>query len=318
MLKVYADSDKTNGADLLALLGKASGLGLALTGDTVEIRSRGRDEGVPSATLRARLIRIIKDKVRHAHVDPDCTPIFKFGTFGLTQNLCVVNVVSIEGTVPGLGVGIAIHEIWENYISWSGGEQGLYGPAHSEALAVERVVVQELTGRTGGRVAASTFEHEGGSRYVLDMETYFVVLTPKDAKNLRSPLTGRICDRTTTWSGTLTGLPGGRIPVGLLTDVVARLEADRSATACLVPVRDSAASDAAQAEREAVARANAVRNALSVAFDEDDYTDDDGEEVSCNRSHGQGSNLGARRSWTDAAVSGSSPGVRVEIHAPTG
>src|ERR1022692_1246876 len=117
------------------------------------------------------------DEAKAARVHVDATAI-DFGKFADWQLPNVGNAIGVNAGAPGIGTGVAIHEIWENCISRTSSGQGLYGPAHRLALGVEAIVTEQITGRAGGRVAAAAFSDNDVSHYLLDYLGYFVVLTP--------------------------------------------------------------------------------------------------------------------------------------------
>ena len=317
MIEVQGEELRIN--QLLALLGSAAGLVLVADQGPTTIRITIAKElelgPKTSAALRARLKEMITDNVRAARMNLTSGAIL-FGVFGNLQLLNVATSVSVENDAPGMGIAIAVHEIWENYISRTGdNSQTPYGPAHRSALDVERVVVQELTGRTGGRVAAGTFKADGGDGYVLDYESYFLVLTPRPSTEWQEKgrLAAQVHGRSEPSSRSLTDVFGGqRVGQDRIAEVVGWLKDKRQATARVTGLRTAQDAETASAQR-----ADAVRNAITVALKADSYAEDTGIELKEARSKGAGADLGARRAWTSSVDQVTDvPGVRIDIYSP--
>jgi len=128
---------------LCSQLGSASGLTLTADPDgRVEAERTGAEPR--SARLRAALEEMAAEHLRTAQVRLSEGTAIHFGVFGQTQTLNVRTVRCIEQGAPGIGLAVAIHEIWENYRAWQFSGRGKYGPAHASAVELEGVVGLEL------------------------------------------------------------------------------------------------------------------------------------------------------------------------------
>jgi hypothetical protein len=113
--------------------------------------------------------------------------------------------------------------------------------------------------------------------------------------------------------GTRARTPVRRLDPGLAAEVVKRLQDEPKTTARITGLRTAdEPGDVSQL------RAKAVRNAITVALDEDGYVvGTDGIEVSYDDDKGDGSDLGARRAWVSPVDEvGALRGVRIDLQAP--
>jgi hypothetical protein len=293
---------------LTTLLGGAAALTLAVEdGELTETAAAG----VPSsARLREVLRTMMAAPDQSAQVDVDATAI-ALGRYAAWQELNVVNCVSVDAGADGLGVLIAIHEIYENYVAPPGAPGHAYGPAHAAALVVEGEVAAQLRGQAGTRVAASQWGGVEALAFALDYADYYAVLTGAR----QQPLTGAYRARTQLHEARLPDVtPGVRVSADRLDEFVQRLEGEGSATARVTGERTGA-----EGSDQAAGRAAAVRSALIVALDQDDYADRDGTgiELHEDRLKGAGADLGSRRPWAGGEmVVPANPGVRVTITRP--
>ncbi|MFE2754501.1 hypothetical protein ACFXGA_21135 [Actinosynnema sp. NPDC059335] len=301
-------------ASLLALLGDAAGLALD-GGDPV---TATRADGEPrSPRLRAALEEMAAEPRRTARVAVSGQRNVHFGIFGSSQRLNVVNLLGVEEDVPGLGVVIAIHEVWENYRAWrSDGRLGEYGPAHAAALELEAPVGHELIGGAGGRVAAASTGTWRAPAYVLDLQDRFVVLDARPDVEVAAHGLFRASVRDRVPCGTVD--IDGAFPVGrrvgqdVVRDAAELLRENPAATARVTALHTD--GEPADTSRQ---RAEAVRNALVVALDEDGYAEGSGILLDEVRAKGVGADLGARRSWVDPGrVRNATPGIRVAVATP--
>lgn len=301
-------------ASLLALLGDAAGLVLD-GGDPV---TATRADGEPrSPRLRAALEEMVAEPRRTARIAVTGQRNVHFGIFGSSQKLNVVNLAGVEEDVPGLGIVIAIHEMWENYRAWrSDGEVDRYGPAHAAALELEGVVGRELTGRPGGRVAAVATGTWRVPAYVLDLQDRFVVLAarPEAEAAAHGLFHASVRDRVACGTVDLDGaLPvGQRVGQDAVREAADLLVENPAATARVTALHT--ADESAEVSRQ---RAEAVRNALVVALDEDGYAEATGILLDEVRAKGVGADLGARRSWVNPErVRNPTPGIRIDVATP--
>jgi len=310
--------DELKVASMLGVLGGAAGLVLSAEDETVSVVGEVPLAGGMSAQLRARLREMIADGVRTARVDVDAAAM-DFGKFADWQLVNVVNAAGMNAGAPGIGTGVMIHEIWENYVSRANVGQSPYGPAHRLALGVERIVAGDITGRVGGRVAVAAFRVGQVAHYVLDYDGYFVDLTPRPKTEWpeHGKYTAQFRDRQEILAVTigLNGVAlGERIGPDRITEVIECLEEHQPATARVTGLRTGA-----EGQEAAGQRADAVRNAVIVALDEDDYADRNGTgiEVGEVSSKGAGADLGARRAWTSSTGDvADAPGARISIQSP--
>jgi hypothetical protein len=319
VINVRGDALKVD--SLLGLLGGAAGLELSVQDGPVSIVSEQPLGPGMSAELRARLREMIDEQVKAARVDVDTTGI-DFGKFGNWQILNAVNAVGVNAGAAGIGTAIAIHEIWENYASrtGNGNDQGQYGPAHRLALGVEAIVAAQLTARPGGRVAAAAFRVQNAGNYLLDYDGYFVHLVPRPQPEwpAHGKYAAQFRGRQEILAATidLAGItPGHRISPGLVETVVEFMGQHENSTARVTGLRTGA-----EPEQDALLRSAAVRSALIVAMDEDDYAERDGTgiELGEDQSKGPGADLGARRPWTSPAGDiATAPGARISVQSPT-
>ncbi len=305
MLKVRGDKLTVQG--LLEMLSEAASLKLSVSGTEVTVPRQA------SSHLQRHLSTIISDPLRVAQVDVN-TGRIHFGAFGEWQTLNAVNAMGIEQGAPGLGVAVAIHEIWENYISRdSGNKRGKYGPAHKAALAAERAVATELTGQEGGRAAAATVGEGATEGYILDYESYFLVLTARQEDQWPSGrFNAEVRDRVERESFDIDQLAAGkRVDPARIGNIIGLLREDPTATARITGERTED-----QALEMAALRATAMRNAIIVGLDSDESYELDGIELSSEVSS-PGANLGARRAWIDPEDSvADNPGASVTVEAP--
>ena len=307
MLEISGDGLKVQ--QLVQMLQTAATPAMAVANDFVEFSGRS------SKRLHECLVDIIESR-RTAQVNVDYgRPL---GHFGECQSLNVTDALLINAGAPGMGVAIAIHEIWENFYAWSNGpsfgQMGKYGPAHAAALKVEGEIAQELTGEEGSRVASVTVGDGDATGFVLDYKGYFLVLKPTPKEQWATGrFTAAITERKEGASLDINGVTAGvRVSPTLIADVARELTEHPTATA---EVYGMLATD--KDGENAQARALAVRNAISVALDEDSYAGATGVEVGEVRSQGQGADLGARRAWTSTANGvDEATTVRVEIWEP--
>jgi len=295
-------------ANLLKLLSKAASAELSVFAETVSFESGSSDR------LRTCLRQMVDDERKSAQVDVNYTS--PFGIFGQWQKLNVPDVLGIEEGAPGMGTAIAIHEIWENYAARNNDDElRQYGPAHAAALEVEGVIAAQLTDRQGSRVASVAVGDGANRGFILDYEDYFLVLKSKPANQwANGRFTAEFADREEKSSTEIDGITAGlRVAQELVEDVVQELKEKPRATAQLTGLR-------LENEGEEIARqrAQAVRSAIIVALDEDDYAYDQGIELDEVRSKGQGADLGARRPWASPQTEVTdNTKVRVQIFEPS-
>lgn len=314
MLKIGGDPAVAR--ELITMLEEAAALGALQPppqpGEAVKL-SKKRS----SPTLHRCLRAIIEDRSRHAQVTIATGSAIHFGTFNEWQNLNVANAVHVNRGAPGMGVVIAFHEIWENYISRDGAnKRGKYGPAHTSALAVERDIASELSGEGGGRVAAVETGEGKGQGWVLDYETYFLVLTARPEGQWGSGrFDAAIRERADVSEFAIRGLTAGqRVGADRLDEVLTTLREHRQATAKITGQRTGAEEPAL-----AVQRATAVRSAIVVTLNPDraEYGDEQGTVTLGRDEDSPGSTLGALRAWAGPEqVVDAAPGVTVEISEP--
>jgi hypothetical protein len=323
------------------MLQTAATIGVLQPGSRVQPVQAGEEH--TSGTLHRCLMTIINDLSRHARVRLTAGQIH-FGVFGDWQALNAVNALRVNEDAPGMGVAIAFHEIWENYASRNDrNERGRYGPAHASALAMERDIATELTGREGGRVAAvprvrkaegaeeaeKGMEGEGEKSskaeeveepqaveeveqgWVLDYEDYFLVLTtrPVDQRD-NGRFDAAIREREHIADEVVDGLTAGqRVAADRISGFLDTLREHPEATAKVSGQR-TADEDPALAGL----RATAVRSALAHGLDpEEDYA---AQENSITLARGDDT-LGSLRVWAGPEeVVGASPGARIEIDEP--
>lgn len=337
---LYIDGQGNGAAvqDLLAMLQTAATIGALQPGSQVQPVQAGEEH--TSGTLHRCLLAIINDLSRHARVRLTAGQIH-FGVFGDWQALNAVNALRVNEGAPGMGVAIAFHEIWENYVSRNDrNERGRYGPAHASALAVERDIATELTGREGGRVAAvprvrkaeGAGEGEKGEEgqksskaeeveepaaeeveqgWVLDYEDYFLVLTtrPEDQRD-NGRFDAAIRERERIADEVVDGLTAGqRVAADRISGVLDTLREHPEATAKVSGQRTADENPAL-----AGLRATAVRSALAHGLDpEEDYA---AQENSITLARGDDT-LGSLRVWVGPEeVVEASPGARIEIDEP--
>ncbi len=311
MLEIRGDVTRINA--LLTLLGNAAGLTLTMSGSKVTITG---ETGPPrSAALRDSLRTMTGADPRTAKIDVDLVSM-PFGVFGLYQKLNVIDAVGFEATAPGFGSVVAIHEIWENYSAWTMTGQTKYGPAHALALGLEQEVAQQLTGWRGGRCAAARFRITDDNRegFILDYETYFAITTPKPQSEWGTGRYGAAYhDRHELRVEVVAGLaPGERVAAERIMALAEYLEGHRRATIEVVGQRTSG-----EQRDQAVLRARAVRAALTVALDEDEYAADAGIELDYDRAKGPGADLARYRAWASSQDEiADNPGVRIKISEP--
>jgi len=297
--------DQLRAQQLVELLRAAAVPGLVLQSGYVRL------DGDTSDRLGACLREIIASD-RAAQVDVNYT--LPLGHFRDWQGLNVPDAVRINADAQGMGVAIAIHEIWENYISRTGtGKLGRYGPAHAAALLVEAEVAKELSGNEGSRVAAVQIGDGKAASFVLDYEQYFLMLNRREPDDDPAQFSAAVKERRHVETIDIEGVAAGvRVDPGLVDTVITKLNKRPAATA---QVTGLLADD--QDAEPARGRAQAVRSAIIVALDADGYASDDGILLDEVDSRGEGADLGARRAWTSAAagVDGAST-VRVEIWEP--
>lgn len=304
-------------AALLELLGNAAGLTLDMAGNQVKVT--GETDNPRSVVLRESLRTMTGADPRTGRVDVELVGM-PFGVFGKYQKLNVVDAVGFEATAPGFGTVVAIHEIWENYSSWTATGQTKYGPAHAQALEKEKEVAQQLTTWPGGRVAAARFEggiiddHREG--FVLDYETYFAVTTPKpkhDWGNGRYAATYH--DRRELRAEVVSGVaPGERVAAERIAALVQYLTQKEHKRSTIEVIGQRTADEG---HDRAVLRAKSMRAALTVALDEDEYAEDTGIGTEYDRSKGPGADLAHFRAWVSAEDQvADDPGVRVRVSEP--
>lgn len=306
MLRIQGNPEVQRG--LAKLLDDAAALGELRLGEPVTVAHRS------SATLHRCLTTIIDDPVRNSQVNVD-TVKFDFGNFGEWQLLNVVNAIHIDRGAPGMGVAIAVHEIWENYISRDeSGKRGPYGPAHERALAVERDVASELTGRPGGRVAAITLGKDAVNGWVLDYEDYFLVLTRRPENDWP---TGRLAasfrDRQFIDDYSIGSITAGqRVPADRLGDVLQALRDNPKASARVNGQRTEGEEPAL-----AVLRATAMRSAIVIALDPEQQYADNGSVELARDARSPGTTLGALPAWTGREeIAEADAGATVVIERP--
>jgi len=293
--------------NLLALLSKAASVELSVFGENVNIETDSSDR------LRASLKQMVAAVRKSSQVDVNYT--LPFGIFGPWQKLNVPDVIGVEEGAPGMGTAIAIHEIWENYAARNNdNELGQYGPAHAAALAVEGVIAAELTGNQGSRVASVTVGAGVNTGFVLDYEGYFLVLKSKPQNEWpNGRFAAAFADSEEKSSLEIAGVTAGqRVAEELVATAVQGLKTNPSATAKLTGLR--LADEGAGIARQ---RAEAVRSAIIVALEEDDYAYEHGIELEEVKSKGQGADLGARRPWNSSQTEvADNTNVRVQIFEP--
>jgi hypothetical protein len=309
---------RINGEDvavraLLGMLQDAASLGELEPGNpAVEVSKRS------SATLHRSLLTIVQDDWRHAEVQVHAGAI-DFGKFGESQQLNVRNAVRVNEGVPGMGVVIAFHEIWENYACRSDlnrFDRDGYGPAHEQALEVERKIATELIDNVGARVAAVELGAGDGRGWVLDFTESFLVLTARPKSDWAA---GRF-DATLHQRASvgeqliIDGLAAGaRVTADKVAAVVTALRSNARATARVSGHRtaDEGAGLAAQ-------RATAVRSAIANALNDDErYAGQDGSITLYRDARSPGTTLAALRVWAGPEqVVGEEPGATVEVEEP--
>jgi hypothetical protein len=311
MLEIRGDAIRINA--LLTLLGNAAGLTLAMSGHQVTIT--GETDPPSSAALRASLRTMTGTGPRTARINVDLVSM-PFGVFGPTQMLNVIDAVGFETTAAGFGSVVAIHEIWENYSAWTATGQTKYGPAHVQALEREQEVAQQLTGWHGGRTAAARFKIDNDTRegFILDYETYFTITTPKPQNEWGTGRYGAVYhDRHELRVEVVTGLaPGERVAAEKITTLVQYLTEHKRATIEVIGQRTTG-----EGRDQAVLRATAMRAALTVGLDEDEYAGETGIGLDYDRSKGPGASLAHFRTWASSQDEiADNPGVRIKISEP--
>lgn len=307
MLRIQGNQELQRG--LAKLLQDAAAMGQLRLEDPVTV------DHPSSATLHRCLTTIIDDQVRNSQVNVVYSDKFDFGNFNEWQLLNVVNAIHVNAGAPGMGVAIAIHEIWENYISRDkSGKRGPYGPAHARALAVERDVASELTGKEGGRVAAITLGKDAVDGWVLDYEEYFLVLTARPKEDWPTGRLTASCHARHYLGeysiGSITA--GHRVPADMLGEVLQELRANPRASAQVNGQRTEG-----ETPEQAALRATAVRSAIIVALDPDQEYADNGSVELERDARSPGTTLGALPAWTGReAITGADPGATVVIERP--
>jgi len=298
---------------LCSQLGAASGLALAVADGQVEAE---RAESEPrSARLREALKKMIKAPLQTARVKVTEGTGIHFGAFGLTQTLNVRTVQCIEQGAPGIGLAVAIHEIWENYQAWQAdGRRGKYGPAHASAVELEGAVGFQLTGRPGARVAAVDISEADKPAYVLDLQDRFLVLDARTEEvDVHGLFVASVRDRVPGGTFDIGAFPAGeRISGDLVEPAAAVMRQQLRATARVTALHtvDEPADESRQ-------RAEAVRNALIVALGGDEYADETGILLDKVSAKGAGADLGAQRAWTNPdRIQHVTLGVRIDIATP--
>jgi hypothetical protein len=288
---------------------------------TLTVNPAGRVEavraesGLRSARLREVLEEMIGAPARTARVRVTEGTGIHFGAFGPTQTLNVRTVRCIEQGAPGIGLAVAIHEIWENYQAWqASGGRGKYGPAHASAVELEGVVGFQLTGRPGARVAAVDIGEIGRPAYVLDLQDRFVVLDARTEEvDVHGLFVASVRDRVPAGTFDLGAFPPGeRINGELVEPAAAAVRQRPRATARVTALyTDDEPADVSQA------RAEAVRNALVVALGGDEYAEQTGILLDKVDAKGAGADLGAQRAWTNPdRIRHETLGVRIDIATP--
>jgi len=309
---LHLGGDGLKRQQLIGMLQAAATPAMVISNDYVRFGARS------SRRLHACLDEVISSG-RTAHVNVDHRR--PLGNFGRWQDLNVTDALLVEAGVRGMGVAIAIHEIWENFCAWSSPDGfGKYGPAHAAALEVEGAVAAELRGEEGSRVARVEVGADDSLGYVLDYQRYFLLLEPRPHDQWDTGrFTARTAEREEVESFDVDGVtPGVRVAGDKVAEIVAKLREHPRATAEVYGMlADDRDRDAAKD------RAAAVRNAIIVALGEDSYAtveeeqEQEGILLSEVQAKGAGTDLGARRAWTSTA-----PGidamttVRVEVWEP--
>lgn len=294
--------------DLLRLLGDAATLGQLQPGDQVSAGIRS------SWTLHRCLMAIITDDVRDAQVSVDTTKM-DFGSFSEWQLLNAVNAIRVNAGAPGMGVAIAFHEVWENYISRDElNRRGSYGPAHERALAVERDIAAELTAEAGGRVAAVMLGKNAAQGWVLDYESNFLVLTTRPEHDWPTGrFDARVHGRQFIGEYTIDGLTAGeQVAEDRLSDVLGTLRENPRATAQVAGQRTQA-----EDPEQAALRATAVRSAILNALNPDEEYAENGSIKLARDAKSPGTTLGALPAWVGPEeTAGAEAGARVLVEAP--
>jgi hypothetical protein len=307
MLRIKGKPEVQQG--LAKLLEDAAALGQLRLGDPVTV------DHPSSATLHRCLTTIIDDPVRDSLVSLVESDKFDFGNFNEWQLLNAVNAIHINAGAPGMGVAIAIHEIWENYASRDeSGKRGRYGPAHARALGVERDVASELTGRKGGRVAAITLGKDAVNGWVLDYEDYFLVLIRRPEIDWPTGhLAAAFHDRQFVEDYTIGSITAGqRVPEDRLGDVLQTLRDNPRASA-----RVDGQRTGGESLEQAALRATAVRSAIVIGLDPDQEYADNGSVELERDANSPGTTLGALPAWVGPEqVTGADPGATVVIERP--
>jgi len=297
---------------LLGMLQDAASLGALEPGTPVRVSKRS------SATLHRRLLEIVQDDWRPAEVQAHAGAI-DFGKYGEVQQINVRNAVRVSTGVPGMGVVIAFHEIWENYVS--GGEQrrfgrDFYGPAHEKALAVEQKIAAELMDDVGARVAAVELGDGDERGWVLDFTRSFLVLTARPRADWAAGRFDAALHQRDTVGGevVIDDLAAGtRVAADRVAAVVSVLREHSRATARVSGHR-TGDEDAGLAAQRAIAVRSAIANGLN---DEEQYAVPDGSIVLARDERSPGTTLAALRAWVgEEQVVDQGPGATVQVEEP--
>ena len=174
---VQADTEQADVQQLLAYLGQAARIPLHWSPETGQVTVPDNLAGVSDTSLARMLVIMCLDDKKTARllVGRNLSDVV-FGSFPLeswsgdgpnaqSQVINLDHLEAVEGAIQGLGVAIAAHETWENYIAQkyrSEGGQSAKDRGHRAGVRVESLVADELAG--AGRRISEDIEPNGDAQ----------------------------------------------------------------------------------------------------------------------------------------------------------
>jgi len=176
---VKADTEEADVQQLLAHLGQAAGIPLHWSPETGEVTLPENIDRVPDSSLARMLVIVCLDDKKTAQLLVGRNlPDVVFGSFPLeswsegrpnaqSQVINLDHLEAVESAIQGLGVAIAAHETWENYIAQKYRAEGGHSAkdkGHRAGVKVESLIADELAG--AGRRVSEDIEPNGDSQIV--------------------------------------------------------------------------------------------------------------------------------------------------------